>query len=62
MGHRSLIRELLELDAYERQGKAWFSAHGEPMSYVDIMPFHDRYAVALLQEMDFFQEGKNIAV
>ena len=62
MGHQSLIRELLELDAYERQGKAWFSAHGEPMSYVDLMPLHNPYSSALLQEKDFFPEGKNIEV
>lgn len=62
MGHRLLIRALLELDAYERRGKTWFSAHGESMSYVDLMPFQSRYASALLLEKDFFQEGKNIEI
>lgn len=62
MGHQSLICELLELDAYERQGKAWLSTHSEPMSYVDFMPLYNRYASTLLQEKDFFSEGTNIAV
>lgn len=62
MGHRSLIREFLRLDVYERQGKEWFSAHGKPMSYVELMPLQNRYVSTLLQENDFFQEGKNIEV
>lgn len=62
MGHRSLIGKLLELDAYERQGKAWFSAHGEPLSYTELVPFHNRYSSSFLPERDFFREGKEIEI
>lgn len=62
MLHERLIDELFELNEYERQGQAWFLEHGKNMDYTHIMPLSVPYGKTLLQNEDFFSEGKELEI